>query len=134
MIERRSSSPDNVNRRQKFDGLEKGLRNKEDPVTWRTLIVDLRCILGSGDPDNLPPPLENLEPAKELIKRLTKGTYVDELQSEILWGCFGKYGEDVVLPKKEEIKPLDYLLINSRHKSQKILWETADTLKSQGKV
>jgi hypothetical protein len=133
MNELRSPTPENEIRRQKFDGLMEGLRNKEDPVTWRTLIVDLRNILGSNNPEWTPPLLERIEPAKVLIKRLTEGTYVEELQSEILWGCFGEYGEEAVLPNKEEISPLDYLLINSRHKSQELIWKTADALKAQGK-
>lgn len=132
-IEQRSITPENEIRRQKYDGLVEGLRNREDPVTWRTLIVDLRFILGSNSPEFVPPPLEKIQSAKVLIERLTEGTYMDELKSEILWGCFGKYGQKSVLPDREEIKPLDYLLVSARLKSQELLWKLADEYRAQGK-
>ena len=47
-------------------------------------------------------------------------------------GCFGRYGQKAVLPDREEIKPLDYLLVNARHEPQELLWKTADELRAQG--
>ena len=131
-MEQRSMTPENEVRRQKYDALREGLKNREDPVTWRTCIVDLRFILGSGNPEFVPPSRDKIQSAKVLIDRLTEGTYMDELKSEILWGCFGEYGQKAVLPDREEIKPLDYLLVNARHKSQELLWKLADELRAQG--
>lgn len=133
MIDRRLPTPENEIRRQEYAELVKGLKSQEDPITWRTLIVDLRHILGSDIPEKSPPPLERMEGARQLISRLTARTYLAELHNEILWGCFGEYGQKNILPKKEDIKPLDYLIISGRHKSQELLWKVAEKLKSGNK-
>ena len=121
------------NIRQEYEGLERGLRNREDPVTWRTLGIDLRHILGSPDPENTPPPIDTFETGTELVNRLIEGTYLMPLGHEIMWSIYGEHGEGLVLPSKETLKPLDVLLINGRHKTEGIFRSLADNLTSLGK-
>ncbi|MFH1971034.1 MAG: hypothetical protein ABIJ05_01470 [Patescibacteria group bacterium] len=113
-----------------YKGLERGLKNREDPVTWRTLGIDLRIILGSPDPEKTPPSINTLKKGTKLVDSLIEGTYLKPLRSEILWSIYGEYGEKSVLPPRETLKPLDVLIINGRHKTESILWSVADYLSS----
>lgn len=115
-----------------YKGLERGLRDREDPVTWRTLGIDLRIILGSPDPEKTPPPINTLKKGTELVDNLIEGTYLKPLRDEILWSIYGEYGEKLVLPPRKTLKPLDALIINGRHKTESILWSVADYLSSVG--
>lgn len=112
----------------KYDKLFAGIRDIKDPVTWRTLAIDLRAIMGSGSPEWQPPALETLPQGKELIKNITAGTYLAPLQDSIVWATYGEYGERKILPPEKDIKPIDFLLVNGRHKTQELFWKLADAL------
>jgi hypothetical protein len=117
-----------------YEGLYRGLRDREDVVSWRTLTVDLRESLDSPSPKDVPPPIESLEKGRNLVEKLTFGTYMYPLRDEILWALYGSKNEHLILPPKESINPIEYLLINGRHKPEPLLWTLADYLKSQGKT
>jgi phosphoribosylpyrophosphate synthetase len=121
-------------RAKKLEDLEDSLKDREDPITWRSLSMSLRSALESPEPENIPPPPSSYPEAEKLIDKLTEGTYFNPLKWEILWSIYGEYGEDKILPPKEKIEPLDTLLINCRHKAEdKLFWDLADYLNGQGK-
>lgn len=120
-------------KRQKYGGLERGVRDREDPVTWRTLGTELRFILGSPDPENAPPPRETFETGTKLVDKIIGGTYLRPLRQEILWSVYGEYGEGLVLPPRGNLKPLDVLIVSGRHKTETLLWSLTDYLSSLGK-
>ncbi len=117
-----------------YEGLHVGLRDRENIVSWRTLIADLRQILGSPVPKDFPAPITSFEKGRVMVEELTAGTFMYPLKEEILWSIFGSKNEGLILPWKEDINPIDALLINVRHKSDPLLWTLADYLKAQGKT
>lgn len=130
MSERFGYTPDYEVKKQMLENLVSGLQNKEDPIAWRSLIVDIRSVLGSAVPEFTPPPIETFDKGKVLIGKLIKGTCVEELNNEILWAC---YENDKALPSPDSVKPLDVLLINGRYQTRELFWSFADSLKAQGK-
>lgn len=117
---------------EKYLNLERGVKSREDPVTWRTAGIDLRFLLGSPDPEHVPPDLKTFVTGTRLVEILTENTYLKPLKSEILWSVYGEHGEKLVLPDRNTIEPLDALLINGRHKTESLLWSLADHLSSLG--
>jgi phosphoribosylpyrophosphate synthetase len=117
---------------QKIERLARGLKNRKDPVTWRTLTIDLRYILGSNNPELSPPSFATFAKGKRLVESLTKDTFLEPLQAEVVWSIYGEYGEQKVVPSPESLKAVDFLLINGRHKTGELFWTLADRLKAEG--
>ncbi len=118
---------------ERYKGLEKGLRDREDPVTWRTLATDLRSILGSPDPDHIAPQIDTFDIGSELVSRLIEGTYSKPLRREILWSIYGEPAKELILPSRKKVEPLEVLLLSGRYKTEGIFWSLADHLASLGK-
>ena len=131
MAELVSNTPKDELLKIRYEELAAKIKDKENPVTWRTLAISLREMTESDNPDWNPPPLETLPMGKEIIKHITDGTYLEPLRDSILWAVYGEYGERKILPSKDEIEPLDFLLVNSRHKTQELFWKLADTLREE---
>lgn len=105
--------------------LYKGIRDREDTVSWRTLIVSLKKILGSGSPEFKPLSKKTSLKAKKLTRFLIQGTHFLNLYSEIIYALGYK--------TKNSKEKLDYLLFNGRHNLEPLLWSLADYLKSKNK-
>jgi len=93
-----------------------GIRNPEDPVTWRTLVIDCRKLLGSPQPDDIPVTDKNqFVNAFLLTKILVGNTFLTPLVAELI-NAIGFI---------EEISPtqpcLPALLINGRHLPEPLL-------------
>ena len=108
--------------------LYQGIRDRSDPVSWRTFIVDTKILLGSRDPQHHSLSPSKFSNAKKLVKSLTKDTYLQPLTDEIYYalGFRNKLGKND--------KKIDVLIFNGRHQSQPLLWTLADNLKNQGKI
>jgi phosphoribosylpyrophosphate synthetase len=112
---------------EEYVRLYKGLRDREDPVTWRTFITTSKLLLGSSDPDNAKLSKNKFRNAKRLINLLAKETYLQNLKNEIYYAM--GFGE----PKVPSKKCLDVLLLNGRHKTEPLFWSLADELKKRRK-
>ena len=102
---------------EEYIKLYKGVRSREDTVSWRTLIVTVKKLLGAS----------KLSRAKKLVLFLIKRTYLEPLLSEIL------YALGLRTLKARKNKDLDFLLLNGRHFPEPLLWSLADYLKEKGK-
>ena len=112
---------------EEYARLYKGIRNREDTVSWRTLVVTCRKILGVSDPDCKPVGKSKLTQSKKLAIFLIKKTYLEPLYSEIMYAL----GFRNINTKNNP--DLDYLLFNGRHYPEPLLWSLADYLKEKGK-
>jgi len=112
---------------EEYARLYKGIRNREDTVSWRTLIVTCRKILGVADPDYKSVRKSKLLQSKKLVAFLIKKTYLEPLFLEIMY-ALGFRGI-----KTKENTDLDYLLFNGKHYPEPLLWSLADYLKEKGK-
>lgn len=108
-----------------YKDLWRGLRDEVDPVTWRTLVVDCRRILGSQTPDCQPAAQETLPRARRLIFPLIEGTPIEPLGPEILEAI----GYDIGTKTQPD---LNYLLLNGRHYPEELLFRLYDYLKAEG--
>lgn len=115
--------------RERFERLYSGVRDRNDPVSWRTLIIDSRTVLNVSNPEFNRPGLETFEKALSLVNTLTNGTYLKPLVPEILHSM----GYSKFIPRDIERKPLDALLFNGRHLPEPLLWTLADHLSLEGK-
>lgn len=112
---------------EEYARLYKGIRNREDTVSWRTLVVTCRKILGVADPDYKPVRKSKLAQSKKLVALLVKKTYLEPLFFEIVYALGFR---NIKNRKKAD---LDYLLFNGKHYSEPLLWNLADYLKEKGK-
>jgi phosphoribosylpyrophosphate synthetase len=110
-----------------YDGLYDGLREKKDPVTWRTLVVDLRRLLGGETPDCKPAVEELFENAYGFVSSLVDNSEVEPMIPEIL-RAVGEF-DDLI---EETREGLDALLFNGRHFPEPLLWTLADELRDKG--
>lgn len=112
---------------EKYVDLYNGIRNKEDTVTWRTLITTTRTLLGIKSPDFEKVKPRNYLKAKKLIRQLTAGTYFSELVPEI------EYAVGLKVSTKKAYGNIDILILSGRHYPEPMLWNLADYAKSLGK-
>ncbi|MFH1864224.1 MAG: phosphoribosyltransferase family protein [bacterium] len=112
---------------EEYARLYKGIRNREDTVSWRTLIVTCRKILGVADPDYKPVRKSKLAQSKKLVALLVKKTYLEPLFFEIIYALGFR---NIKNRKKAD---LDCLLFSGRHYPEPLLWNLADYLKEKGK-
>jgi phosphoribosylpyrophosphate synthetase len=112
---------------EEYARLYKGIRNREDMVSWRTLIVTCRKLLGVADPDYKPVRKLKLAQSKKLVAFLIKKTYLEPLFFEIV------YALGLRNLKNRKKADLDYLLLNGKHYPEPLLWNLADYLKEKGK-
>lgn len=112
---------------EEYARLYKGIRSREDPVTWRTFIISTKKILNVENPDFKPVPKKNSIRAKRLVKTLVKGTYMERLVPEIMY-ALGLRNAGGRCPE-----PLDFLLVNGRHYTESSLWNLANYIKSKNK-
>lgn len=112
---------------EEYARLYKGIRNREDTVSWRTLVVTCRKILGVIDPDYKPVRKSKLVQAKKLVAVLINKTYLEPLFFEIMYAL----GFRNVKQKKK--MDLDFLLFSGRHYPEPLLWSLADYLKRKGR-
>lgn len=112
---------------EEYARLYKGMRDREDTVSWRTLIVTCRKILGVADPDYKPVRKSKLTQSKKFVAFLIKKTYLEPLFFEIMYALGFR---NIKNRKKAD---LDYLLFSGRHYPEPLLWNLADYLKEKGK-
>jgi phosphoribosylpyrophosphate synthetase len=105
------------------NGVYTGLHNREDPITWRTMAIQMRSILGSTNPERLPA-TANLSDATTFVEEMTRGTYMENLTPEILYALGYKEIEDG--------GHLDTLIISPRHSPDDLFWKLADELSAEG--
>lgn len=112
---------------EKYADLYKGIRDRRDTVTWRTLVISIRQLLGETEPDFVKIKKNKRLKARKLIKQLVSKTFLEKIIPEIEYA--------VGLSVKNNIKhtDLDYLIFNAKHTSDPILWQFADYIKSKGK-
>jgi len=130
LIETQASYPDFISdeSRPVYKRLYFGLRDEEDPVTWRTTIVDLRRLLGLEQPDWEALKEEEFGKAVQLAGRLIKGTWMEALMPEVLTTLgFGTLIERTV-------GRLDSLFLNGRHLPEPLLYRLADEWRKEGEV
>jgi len=112
---------------EKYADLYRGIRDRKDTVSWRTLIVSIRQILGETSPDFKKVGRRYHAKGRKLINQLVSKTCLEELVPEIEYavgvrGAVGRGGGN-----------LDILLLNGRHSPEPLLWMLYDFAKSQGK-
>ena len=112
---------------EKYAQLFKGIRDRKDTVSWRTLIVTIRELLGEKYPDFKKVSRRYHSRGRKLISQLVKNTYLENLVPEIEFavgvrGLTGRGGLD-----------LDFLLLNGKHFPESLLWTLADYIKLRGK-
>lgn len=112
---------------EKYADLYRGIRDRNDTVSWRTLIVSIRELLGQETPDYKKVSWRFHLKGRKLIKTLVAKTYLEPLIPEIEYavGIRGVTGRGAA--------DLDLLLLSGRHFPEPILWTLADYAKSQGK-
>ena len=110
-----------------YANLYKGIRNQEDPVTWRTLVMTTKKLLATVDPEFKPIRKSKLPYAKKLLLQLTKKTFLEPLLPELVYALGARN------VKRRKNADLDFLLFNGRHSPEPLLWTLADFLKSKGK-
>lgn len=108
--------------------LYNGLRDMQDPVTWRTNNIDIRRLLGVKNADHESPSLEKYEDALDLVNALLKKTWMEHLVPEILYAV--GFGELV----EETTEKLDMLLMNGRHLPEPLLWNLAEEMNGDSKI
>lgn len=111
---------------EKYADLYRGIRDRKDTVSWRTLIVSVRELLGEKYPDYKKVSHRFHAKGRKLIKLLVAKTYLEPLIPEIEYAVgirslVGRGGSD-----------LDLLLLSGRHFPEPILWTLADYAKSLG--
>lgn len=114
------------NNLEKYADLFKGIRDRKNTVTWRTLIITIRELLGVTEPDHQKIPKRLKLKARKLIKQLIKKTYLELLIPEIEFAV-GIEG------KKKVGTDLDFLLLNAKHTAEPLLWNIADYIKNKHK-
>lgn len=112
---------------EKYADLYRGIRDRKDTVTWRTLVITIRELLGTEDPDCKKTPKRYHKKGILLIKQLVDKTFLEKMVPEIEYavgirGVTGRGGKD-----------LDYLLLSGRHYPEPLLWSLAEYIKSTGK-
>ena len=98
-----------------YADLYRGIRDRADTVTWRTLIVTIKKLLGVKNTDY-----------KKLVAALVKRTYLEKLTPEIVYALGIK-------EKSKSYENLDLLLVNGRHYPEPLIWNLADYAKGRGK-
>lgn len=106
--------------RRSAEGLYNGLRNTKDTVTWRTLAIKAREVLGSPNPEKFPA-TASIEDAEKFVKLFTKDTYMQHLTPEILYAL----GYQEINPP---IEMLDTLIVSARHSPDELVSKLADEL------
>ncbi len=114
------------NNLEKYASLFRGIRDRKYTVTWRTLVITIRELLGVSEPDFQKISKRQRAKAKKLIFQLVKKTYLEVLIPEIEYavGIDGYKGRET---------DLDFLILNARHAVEPILWNLADYIKSKHK-
>lgn len=112
---------------EKYVDLYKGIRDKKDMVSWRTLIVTIRELLGEEFPDYKKVKMRYHEKGRKLIKELIRKTYLEELVPEI------EYAVGIRRVTGYGGKDLDFLLLSGRHYPEPLIWNLADHIKGKGK-
>lgn len=112
---------------EKYADLYKGIRDRKDTVTWRTLIINIRQLLGEIEPDFKKINKSKKLKAEKLIKQLVAKTFLEKIIPEI------EYAVGITKKHKGNYKDLDYLLLNAKHTCDPILWDLADYVKGKNK-
>lgn len=112
---------------EKYADLYKGIRDRKDTVTWRTLVITIRELLGESLPDFNKTPKRLRLKARKLIRQLIEKTHFKNLASEIEYAV----GVKKIGGRKE--KDLDFLFLSGRHYPEGLLWSLADYAKKCGK-
>ena len=107
-----------------YSRLVSGLNDRQDPVTWRTMSIDMRAIGGSKDPERQPATLD-FKDAEKLVQELTRGTYLESITPEIMYSL--GYGKP-----SERQQSLDTLIVSARHRPEWLTWALADRLHKDG--
>jgi phosphoribosylpyrophosphate synthetase len=115
----------------KLEQLEIGLRNKEDPVSWRTLVVDLRFILGAKTSPEYEKPTAAYEEAKAKVQQLVNGTSMELMAPEILYAL--GYGDQV--EEEGEQPGLDLMVMNARQNPpDELFWTLTNLITESGQA
>jgi phosphoribosylpyrophosphate synthetase len=112
---------------EKYAALYRGIHDRSDTVSWRTLIITIRELLGETAPDFKKVDRRLHPKAKKLIRFLVSKTYFEPLIPEI------EYAVGIRNSVKESGNDLDLLLLSGRHFPEPMIWTLADFAKSQGK-
>lgn len=101
--------------------LFEGVRSKVDPVTWRTLIITSRVMLGSiKDPDNVTPEIEGDE-LDQLAYTLLSESWLEPMMPEYMADVSG-------IKPINKLPSIKTLLINGRHMPEPLIFTLADKL------
>jgi phosphoribosylpyrophosphate synthetase len=111
---------------EKYAGLYRGIHDRKDTVSWRTLIITIRELLGEESPDFKKVNGRLYSKARKLIRSLVSKTYLEPLIPEI------EYAVGIRSSAGRSGNNLDLLLLSGRHFPEPILWTLADFAKSQG--
>jgi phosphoribosylpyrophosphate synthetase len=112
---------------EKYADLFRGIRDRKDTVSWRTLIITIRELLGQSVPDYKKVERRLHLKGRKLIKTLVSKTYLEPLTPEI------EFAVGIRNSAGRNSTDLDFLLLSGRHHPEPILWTLADFAKSQGK-
>jgi phosphoribosylpyrophosphate synthetase len=112
---------------EKYAALYRGIHDRSDTVSWRTLIITIRELLGETAPDFKKVDRRLYSKAKKLIKFLVSKTYFEVLIPEI------EYAVGIRNSARDSGNDLDLLLLSGRHFPEPIIWTLADFANSHGK-
>jgi phosphoribosylpyrophosphate synthetase len=112
---------------EKYANLYRGIHDRGDTVSWRTLIITVRELLGEESPDFKKVDRRLYSKGRKLIKLLVSKTYFEPLIPEI------EYAVGIRNPVRDSDKDLDLLLLSGRHFPEPIIWTLADFAKTRGK-
>jgi len=112
--------------REEYVRLYQGLRDKSDPVTWRTTICKIKMLLGVNCPDWDTLPTSKHKEAIELVQKLVQGTYLEPFTPDLLQALG-------INSHKHTREVIDALIYNGRHLPEELLWKVANEYQNQNK-
>lgn len=110
-----------------YADLYKGIRDRKDTVSWRTLVTTIKKLLGVDIPDYGRVKKGQYIRGRKLIKQLVSKTFLEKLGAEI------EYAVGVRRVGGRNGEKLDYFLLSGRHFPEKIIFQLADYIKQKGK-
>jgi hypothetical protein len=126
---------------EKYERLHAGLHDEEDPITWRTTLINVKFLLGVEDPIWDPLPEDKIEQAALMLQNLTAGSFQEPLIPEMLLAM--GVSEQSLREHLRWEEQLDALVINGRHlgtdkeghkfEPEPALFKTAHEINRRGK-
>jgi phosphoribosylpyrophosphate synthetase len=126
-----SLAPINPELKDRFYRLHEGIHSREDPVTWRTLGVQFKMIIGLPEKqaEQLPLSPEQFSTARTLVETLIAGSFHAPLAPEIM-SALGFSKE--LIQSEMELPHLEFLIVGGRHLAEPLTFNLADELATTG--